>query len=93
MKTDWIERMLTRLARWELSRLMQQAMVLEAEVAGQPATAKMRMEEHDAEAKLLRDHFEARLKIDAIEAERRLAAKRHRIGVLRRELGMQEARA
>lgn len=54
-------------------------------------TAAQRLAAFDAEAKLHRDHFKARLEIDAIELKRNLAAKQHRLAVLCRELSKEAA--
>lgn len=87
-----IDNMLRRLDEWELARLKPMVEELADDVAMLDETTRQRLEDFDREATLLRDHFKARLQIDAIEAKRRLAAKQHRVGVLERAL-MKESRA
>lgn len=83
---DWIDNLMRRIERWEFNRLAPQVAELEDAVAMLDETARRRLEDYDREAKLMRDHYKARLQIDAIETARKLAAKQHRLGVLERNL-------
>lgn len=85
---DWIDNLMRRIELWELKRLAPQVEQMADAVAMLDDTARRRLDDYDREAKLLRDHYKARLQIDAIETARKLAAKQHRLSVLERSLGL-----
>lgn len=80
---------ITRLVRFfidlETRNLAPLVAKLRREVANLDTTERERLEAFDAEAKLHRDHFIARIQIDRINLKRTLAAKTHRLFILEKE--------
>lgn len=77
---------LQRLAQFELDTLEPEVSRLQDRVANLNREQNERLAAYDAEAKVQRDHFLAKLQIDAITTRRDLAAKQHRLEVLRRSV-------
>jgi hypothetical protein len=84
---NWEASFGTNMDRFELMHVHQRYEELAEEMATLDLEHKGRLEAYDLEARLKRDNFIARLKIEAIDRERELATIEHRKHVLETLIG------
>ena len=88
---NWEASFGTHMDKFELVHVRQRYEELAEEMATLDLEHKGRLEAYDLEARLKRDNFIARLKIEAIDRERELATLAHRKHVLEMQIGSETA--
>lgn len=84
--SDLIDRVIAWIDNRERMALAPQIERLEREMANINQITADRLAAYDAEAKLQRDHFRARIEIDNIRTRRELAQKSYRMSLLTRSV-------